>query len=85
MPVLTQRAHDPCLANRDAGPSRSPPRLRADSTMLQFERARAPWRNRTSINRLKAGCSAVELKGLDWIVGGAPSRLSCTIAQWPVP
>ncbi len=47
--------------------------------------ARAPWRNRTSINRLKAGCSAVELKGLGWIVGGAPSRLSCTIAQWPVP
>jgi hypothetical protein len=40
---------------------------------------RAPWRNRTSINRLKAGCSAVELKGLGRIVGGAPGVISGTI------
>ena len=41
----------------------------------------APWRNRTSINRLKAGCSAVELKGLGGIVGGAPGVISGTIVQ----
>jgi hypothetical protein len=39
----------------------------------------APWRNRTSINRLKAGCSAVELKGLRRIVGGGLADISVTI------
>jgi hypothetical protein len=49
---------------------------------FEFNVAHAPWRNRTSINRLKAGCSTVELRGLRAIVGGAPAAASGTIVRW---